>query len=98
MAVMRRPVIFAGAAIAVLVVLGPPFLRVNFGLSGAEALPKTAQSRAVSESLLHDFNGDSGNTFAIVVDGIGDPAARSGDVANLAASLGASRRVQGSTP
>ncbi|MDQ1443308.1 MAG: putative drug exporter of the superfamily, partial [Acidimicrobiaceae bacterium] len=73
-AVMRRPAIVGVAAIALLLVLGSPFLRVNFGLSGAEALPTGAPSRAVSETLLHDFNGDSGNTFAVVIDGIGDPA------------------------
>jgi RND superfamily putative drug exporter len=87
--VMRRPVIFGVAAIAVLVVLGLPFLRVNFGLSGAEALPKSAQSRAVSESLLHDFNGDTGNSFAVVINGIGDPSGRASDIAQLATMVSA---------
>jgi len=83
-AVMRRPVIIGLTAIALLLVLGSPFLRVNFGLSGAEALPQGAPSRAVSASLLHDFNGDSGNSFAIVINGIGQPAARSDDIAAFA--------------
>ncbi len=89
MAVMRRPVVVGLAAIAVLVVLGSPFLRVNFGLSGAEALPKTAPSRAVSESLLHDFSGDNGNTFAVVIDGIGDPNRQAAAIGTLAASVSA---------
>ncbi len=82
--VMRRPIVFGGATIALLVVLGLPFLRVNFGLSGAEALPKGAQSRTVSESLLHDFNGDSGNSFAVVINGIGNPSAHESDIDALA--------------
>jgi RND superfamily putative drug exporter len=87
--VMRRPVVIGVAAIALLVVLGSPFLRVNFGLSGAEALPNGAPSRAVSETLLHDFNGDSGNSFAVVIDGIGDPAARVGDIGSFARRVSA---------
>ncbi len=86
-AVMRRPVVFATAAIVFLLILGSPFIRVNFGLSGAEALPASASSRAVSEILLHDFNGDSGNTFAVVISGIGDPHARVIDIAKLAVKV-----------
>jgi RND superfamily putative drug exporter len=89
MAVMRRPIVFGLSAIAVLVVLGSPFLRVNFGLSGAEALPKGAPSRAVSASLLQDFSGDNGNTFAVVIDGIGNPANRAPEIASLAARVSA---------
>ena len=89
MAVMRRPVVFGVGAIALLVLLGSPFLRVNFGLSGAEALPKGAQSRAVSETLLHDFNGDSGNSFAIVADGIGSPGARAAAIGEYASRVSA---------
>lgn len=88
-AVMRRPVVVGLAAIGLLVVLGSPFLRVNFGLSGAEALPQGAQSRLVSESLLHDFDGDSGNSFAIVIDGIGNPAGRAGEIGNFSAQVSA---------
>ncbi len=89
MAVMRRPVVFGVGAIALLVLLGSPFLRVNFGLSGAEALPKGAQSRAVSETLLHDFNGDSGNSFAIVADGIGSPGGRGAAIGEYASRVSA---------
>jgi RND superfamily putative drug exporter len=92
-AVMRRPVIFGGAAILFLVVLGLPFLRVNFGLSGAEALPANAQSRAVSQRLLQDFNGDSSNTFAIVINGIGSPQARASQLADLATRVSALANV-----
>lgn len=89
LAVMRRPVVIGLATLALLLVLGSPFLRVNFGQAGAEALPAGAQSRAVSESLLHDFNGDSGNTFAVVINGIGNPAARAAEIGNFAAEVSA---------
>ncbi|MCU1393750.1 MAG: Integral rane protein [Ilumatobacteraceae bacterium] len=64
--VMRRPVFVALGTVAFLLVLGAPFLKVNFGLSTVTALPKSAESRQVSEQLTDDFATNSGETFAIV--------------------------------
>ncbi|MCU1367901.1 MAG: putative rane protein, partial [Ilumatobacteraceae bacterium] len=64
--VMRRPVPVALGTIALLLVLGTPFLKVNFGLSTTSALPKSAESRQVSEQLTDDFATNSGESFAIV--------------------------------
>ena len=64
--VMRRPVTVALGTIAVLLLLGSPFFRVNFGLSTVTALPKSAESRQVSEQLATDFDTNSGESFAIV--------------------------------
>lgn len=64
--VMRRPIPVALGTIALLLVLGAPFLKVNFGLSTTSALPKSAESRQVSEQLTNDFETNSGESFAIV--------------------------------
>ncbi len=64
--VMRRPIPVAVGTIAVLVVLGAPFLRVNFGLPTTTALPKDAESRQVSEQLGTEFDINSSESFAVV--------------------------------
>jgi len=63
---MRRPIPVAVGTIAVLLVLGAPFLRVNFGLPTTTALPSSAESRQVSEQLAADFDANSSESFAIV--------------------------------
>ena len=64
--VMRRPIPIAVGTIAILLVLGAPFLRVNFGLPTATALPSDAESRQVTEQLAADFETNSAESFAIV--------------------------------
>ena len=76
--VMRRPVPVALGTIALLLVLGTPFLKVNFGLSTTSALPKSAESRRVSEQLTDDFATNSGESFAIVA-----PNASSADTGTI---------------
>jgi RND superfamily putative drug exporter len=85
-AVMRRPILIGTAVIVALLALGAPFLRVNFGLPGPESLPKGAESRVVSESLLRDFQGDSGNTFAVVT-GLADPARHAAEISRFAEAV-----------
>jgi putative drug exporter of the RND superfamily len=53
--VMKRPVRTAGVAIAFLVVLGLPFLRVQLGQSDDRVLPATADARVVGDILRSDF-------------------------------------------
>jgi len=99
-AVMRRPILIGTAVIVVLLALGAPFLRVNFGLPGPESLPKGAESRVVSESLLRDFDGDSGNTFAVVMTGLGDPTRHAAAITRFAgevSQLPGVSRVEGLT-
>src|SRR6201995_1637706 len=54
--VMRRPVVIGGAVIAVLLVLGIPFLHVTFGPPGAQVLPASATSRQVADVLHTDYS------------------------------------------
>ncbi|HEY7046093.1 MAG TPA: MMPL family transporter [Jatrophihabitantaceae bacterium] len=56
-AVMRRPGVFAVPVVAVLLVLGAPFLHVKWGGIDARMEPKSAESRQVSDVLLRDFPG-----------------------------------------
>jgi RND superfamily putative drug exporter len=53
--VMRRPVVYLVVIVAALVVLGLPFLRVQFGGVDERVLPVGTESRVVSETLHREF-------------------------------------------
>ncbi|MEU4777167.1 MMPL family transporter [Micromonospora sp. NPDC023633] len=53
--VMRRPVLIGGAVIAVLVVLGLPFLRISYGWLDTRVLPASAESRQVQDTIERSF-------------------------------------------
>jgi trehalose monomycolate/heme transporter len=72
--VMRRPVLYATAVVALLLALGAPFLRVAFGGIDARALPAGTESRQVSEALERDFPGGTTSPVEAVLTGV-DPAA-----------------------
>ena len=65
--VMRRPVAYVAVIVPVLLLLGSPFLRVEFGGVDHRALPAGTESRVVSETLLRDFPGGSTTTVDAVV-------------------------------
>jgi uncharacterized membrane protein YdfJ with MMPL/SSD domain len=65
--VMRRPVAVAVAVIALLVVLGLPFLRVTFGWVDARVLPAGAQARQAQEMLDRDFPGNAANPIQAIL-------------------------------
>jgi RND superfamily putative drug exporter len=67
LAVMRRPVIFGGAVLVVLVVLGSPFLSVRFGLPDDRVLPAAASAHQVGDVLRDDFSQDAANAVTIVL-------------------------------
>ncbi len=69
--VMRRPVPIAVGVVAVLLLLGSPFLRVEFGTPDDRVLPAEATSRQASEILRTDFAGNSAESFGVVADGAG---------------------------
>jgi RND superfamily putative drug exporter len=68
--VMRRPVAVASGVVAVLVVLGVPFLGVNTGLPSYKALPASDEARRASERLATEFDGNQGEQFSIVLPGV----------------------------
>ncbi|UDY24007.1 MMPL family transporter [Nocardioides sp. Kera G14] len=53
--VMRRPVIFGATVIAILLLLGSPFLRAAFGYPDDRVLPTAQISRQVGDTLRTDF-------------------------------------------
>ena len=65
--VMRRPVAYVAVIVPVLLLLGSPFLRVEFGGVDHRALPAGTESRVVSETLLSDFPGGGTTTIDAVV-------------------------------
>ena len=65
-AVMRRPVITGGAVVALLVVLGLPFARVNFGLPDDRVLPSSDKVQQTQQALRTDFSGRSGEPVVVV--------------------------------
>ncbi|WP_041939892.1 MULTISPECIES: MMPL family transporter [Frankia] len=66
--VMRRPVLTGLPVVAVLLVLGAPFLHVNFGTPDDRVLqPGSAPSRVVGDALREDFAADLGGAMEVVV-------------------------------
>jgi uncharacterized membrane protein YdfJ with MMPL/SSD domain len=65
--IMRRPVIYAVGVLAVLLLAGTPFLRVEFGGIDARSLPAGTESRVVSETLDRDFVQNGQNPIEAVV-------------------------------
>ncbi|MPZ61630.1 MAG: MMPL family transporter [Propionibacteriales bacterium] len=67
--VMRRPVVYAGVIVVVLLALGSPFLRVTFGSVDERVLPEDAESRVVAERLAAEFPGGDVDGADVVVRG-----------------------------
>jgi RND superfamily putative drug exporter len=85
--VMRRPIAFAAASIAVLLLLGAPFFGINLSLPDDRVLPEDAASRQVHDVLREEFSSGEPGTSSVVAEGIGDPAARLAEVDAYAATL-----------
>ena len=64
--VMRRPVGIAGVVVAVLMLLGAPFLGVRFGFPDHRALPEEADSRQLTEQISVEFASNEAQAFSIV--------------------------------
>jgi trehalose monomycolate/heme transporter len=69
-AVMRRPVVFAGVIVVVLLALGAPFLRISWGGTDASALPASSTVRQVQGTLTSEFPANSTNPIEAVVTGV----------------------------
>lgn len=89
--VMRRPVPVALGVVALLLLLGSPFLGVRFGSPDARMLPESATARVVSEQLQAGFSGDASEAFPVVVERDGDAVTSVGDdeLGALAATVSA---------
>jgi RND superfamily putative drug exporter len=67
--VMRRPVVYLVVVAAVLIGLGLPFMRAQFGGFDERVLPAGTPSRTVAERLAADFPGGGTAPVVAVVDG-----------------------------
>ncbi|MEU7293419.1 MMPL family transporter [Streptomyces exfoliatus] len=72
--VMRRAPVFAVLTTAGLVLLGLPFLGVEFGTADDRQLPVTASSRVVQDQLRDGFPGDPGGGITVLAEGEATPA------------------------
>ncbi|WP_406346074.1 MMPL family transporter [Streptomyces sp. NBC_00648] len=104
MAVMRRPALYGGAVIVLLLVLASPFTRVSAGLFDDRSLPADSQVHRATQLLRDRFDAGVLGTVPVVVQGAGrglDSYARTlstvRGVRQVTASTGsyaAGRRVQ----
>jgi RND superfamily putative drug exporter len=84
-AVMRHPLVVSGAVIAVLAVLGSPFLHIVLGDDDERILPPSAPARVVGDALRADFISNPTWTMPVVVPDTG--AAGPGGVPAYAEAL-----------
>jgi putative drug exporter of the RND superfamily len=83
--VMRRAVPIGLAVVALLLMLGLPFLGVKWGMPDDRVLPKSASGHAVGDQLRHDFADDSATAVSVVVPDV--RGVRPGDLSRYAADL-----------
>lgn len=81
--VMRRPLVVGGAVIAALLVLGVPFLHVNFGSPDDRVLHTSAGSRQVGDELRSEYSSAASSPIDVVIQG---PVSRT-DTADYTARL-----------
>jgi RND superfamily putative drug exporter len=82
-AVMRRPVLVGMAVIAVLVVMGLPFLRISYGWLDTRVLPESSSSRQVQQVLEDQFPASVTRPIEAIIARPGDKEA----VANYVTAL-----------
>jgi putative drug exporter of the RND superfamily len=72
--VMRHPVVIGGSIVMLLVVLGSPFTRVDFGLPDARVLPADNPASVQTARLSSEFSSNEGAAFPVIA-----PRAAGGD-------------------
>ncbi|GAB3842285.1 MMPL family transporter [Dactylosporangium cerinum] len=87
--IMRRPVLYAVGVLAVLLLAGAPFLRVEFGGIDPRVLPAGTESRVVTETVDRDFVQNSQLPIEAIV--------TAPDPATIERYVGAVRAVDGVT-
>ncbi len=83
--VMRRAIPIGLAVVALLLMLGLPFLGVKWGMPDDRVLPTSASAHAVGDQLRHDFADDSATAVSVVVPDV--RGVRPGDLSRYAADL-----------
>ncbi|MER5264791.1 MMPL family transporter [Actinosynnema sp. NPDC002837] len=85
-AVMNRPLLVGGAALALLLLLAAPVLGLRVGLPDDRVLPADASSRVVQEDIRAGFGQEQTDAIRVIakdVQGNDDYAARLGDVPGI---------------
>jgi RND superfamily putative drug exporter len=99
--VMRRPWPVAVAVVALLAILGAPFLGARFGLPDDRVLPSSASSRQVQDQIRASFTSRESSALSVVAAGAGRAGAmRDVEVdryASALSSLDGAARVDAST-
>ncbi len=85
--VMHRPIVVAVSVVAVLLLLGVPFLHANLGLPDERVLPPGGQTRQVHDTIRRDFPSEEVNSIRVVAPDIGNPTARVTEIGGYAATL-----------
>lgn len=66
LAVMRRPLLYGGMALAFLLALGAPVLNFQFGAADDRILPETAASRQVQDDIRTNFTSEQADALYVV--------------------------------
>jgi RND superfamily putative drug exporter len=90
-AVMRRPGLVAVGVVAILLVLGTPFLHAQFGLPDDRALPQSASSRQAGDMLREDFATQESAQLFVVSNQRTDASTLTGYALDLSRLPGAAR-------
>ncbi|MBB5084968.1 MMPL family transporter [Nonomuraea endophytica] len=90
--VMRRPLLYGGAATAALLVLASPFLGLNFGTADDRILPPSAPARQTQDVIRQNFPAEETDAIQIVATSTPSGAAAgdmsvAGDISGYAATL-----------
>src|SRR5690606_13513986 len=72
--VMRRPLLWGAAALALVLVLASPLLGVRFGVPDERALPEEADGRVVADQIAANFTAEESDALQILVDDPGPVA------------------------
>lgn len=91
--VMRRPLLVGGTVVALLLLLGVPFLRVDLGLTDDRVLPPTNPGRAVSDQIRANFTSSEAGALSVVAADIGDPENRQEEIESYAMELSSNEAV-----
>ncbi|MGW0535641.1 MMPL family transporter [Streptomyces sp. NPDC003032] len=93
MVVMRRPVPMATAVIAVLLLLGSPFLGIKLNLADERTLPADAEAHQVSSVLTRDYSARELEPLLVVADKSGAPRSHTADIEAYAKRLSGLQNV-----
>lgn len=87
--VMRRPVVVAAGVIAILLVLGAPFLGFKGGEVDERVLPKTSEAYRVATEIRQNFDPSEQAALTVVANAVPGPADRAASVTAYAQRLSA---------